>query len=515
MKLSIVDNKHIIVDFKNEEEIIRFNHHFTKEKRDAKWTKSSTVKFFNAKYKIQSQFWKEIYKLCVRYNMEFDFHDQDQMYYEVTLEEVTDFCKEQLKGTVYEEYDMEDTYHSVYLAIRHRYVRMDLSVSYGKSIFMYLLSKFLILKKISKKILITTPKPQLSMQILGEFAEINKSRFPFSVWRGKIKIKDAPVVISNFQFLSNVKEEILAEFDTIIHDECHRTSAPTYKDIYNKCPNVKMTKGITGSLLEDKSAEDFMIMANTGETAKVVSKRDLIKVGRATDGIISFIILSYLPLMVRQKMVDDRYNPSIPKIKSLDWDRQEILKHDWRTKVLVSFIKKIHQKEGSNGIVFFKTIAYGTKFVEYLKKAMPDSKIFYVDKDTKEVNRKQFADYMNDNNNCILVGSFDTTGTGISIKNLKWGLSAEPFKSFNLVEQVIGRFMRLFKGKDKFIFYDIIDDGRILKNENGVMKTKENYFFSWMAQKEADYKRHQFKITKQFLEKDAIKKDKPENKGLL
>lgn len=510
MKLKLVDNKYIKVEFKNDEEEIRFCQYFTREKRDAKFNKKgSIVKLYDGNYKIRAQFWKEIYKLCLNYDFEFDFFDQIEMVLDVEFDHVKAFCVDQVKGTVYQDYDMEDTYYSVFLMVKHRYLRMDLSVSYGKSILMYLSAKYLVLNKHSKKILITTPKPQLSMQILGEFSEINKSRFPFAVWRGGIKIKDAPVVISNFQYLANVKPEILATFDTIIHDECHRTSAPTYKDISDKCINVTSTKGITGSMLEDKSAEDFMVIANSGETMKTVSKRDLIDSGRATDGIISFIILSYLPLHTRQKLIDDRYNPSISKIKSLDWERQEILKHDWRIKLIVSFTKKVHLEKG-NGIVFFKTIAYGTKMVEMLKKALPESKIFYIDKDTKEVNRKHFADYMADHDNCVLVGSFDTTGTGVSIKNLRWGIASEPFKSFNLVEQVIGRFMRLFKGKDKFVFYDIIDDGRIVIKANGKDVTKENYFYGWMKSKEEIYKNHGFKILKQKVQQKTDNK-----KGLL
>lgn len=514
MIIKIVDNKNLSVDFKSDEEMIRFNQYFTRDKRDAKWnkTKNSSATFYQVNYRIKIQFWREIKKLCINYGFEFNFQDEEEMYCNVTYDQVRAFCVDQIKGTVAQDYDMEDTYNSVYLAVKHKFMRMNLSVSYGKSLFIYLLSKYIILHKLGTKILITTPKPQLSMQMLGEFTEVNKSNFPFAVWRGQIKIKDAPVVISNFQYLANVKEEFLRPFDIIIHDEVHRTSAPTYKEISDKCPNTKMTKGITGSLLEDKSAEDFMVMANSGETLKTVSKRDLINAGRATDGIISFIVLSYLPIQIRQKLIDDRYNPSISKIKSLDWERQEVVKHEWRLRYIISFTKNIHAKSG-NGIVFFRTIAYGMKIAEYLKKYVPDSKIFYIDKNTKESDRKMFADYMNNHNNCIIVGSFDTTGTGVSIKNLRWGLAAEAFKSFVLVEQVIGRFMRLFLGKDNFVFYDVIDDGRIIVDDNGVKKTKRNYFYDWMGQKENNYKENGFKVIKQYVDQNP--KPKPDKKGLL
>lgn len=520
MNIKFHDKKYLDIDFESDEELIRFTQYFTRTSRNSQVmgnggkfsNRSESTKFYTNSYKLRIPLWKELYKMCLEFSFKFNFLDQDLLFVDVNRDHVFNFCREQIKDTPYQDFDMDDTFDSVYLAVKYKHMKMDLSVSYGKSIFLYLLSKYLVLNKISKKVLITTPTPQLSMQIMGEFQDVNKQNFPFAVWRGGgIKNKDAPVVISNFQYLANVKEEILKEFDTTLHDECHRTSADTYKKIGDKCINVVMTKGVTGSLLEDGSAEAFKVIANTGETIKRVSKRDLINAGRATDGIISFVILSYLPLYMRQKLIDDRYNPSISKLTSLKNEREEILKHEWRTKILISFIKKIHIKRG-NGIVFFNSISYGTLLVDLLKKHLPDSQIFYVDKDTPIKERKIFTDYANANDNCIIVGSFGTTSTGVSIKNLNWGLSAEPFKSYNIVEQVIGRFMRLFKGKSKFVFYDVIDDGRITINDNGVKKVRKNYLYSWMESKEKDYSAHEFKIVKQKL---SASDKKQENKGLL
>lgn len=520
MKILYIDKQTLEISFENDEELLRFNQYFTRDKRQAKWNKGknggANIKFYTTSYKIRVQLWKEVYKLCIEYDFKFDFPEQHKLYEEVTLEEVVTFCREQLKDTQYEDFDMNDTFHSVYLAILNKHMKMDLSVSYGKSIFIYLLSKFLILKKINVKILVTTPTPQLSMQIMGEFSEVNKSGFPFTVWRGGgVKNRDAPVVISNFQYLINVKEEILSTFDVVIHDECHRTSAYSYKEISNKCKGVTSTKGVTGSLDEDGSAEEFMVTSQTGALIKTVSKRDLINAGRATDGVICFVILSYLPTHIRQKLIDDRYNPSINKIRSLDAERNEILKYDWRLKILCSFVSKIYMKNG-NGIVFFNTIAYGTMAVDVLKKMLPDCRIFYVDKDTSTKNREMFYKYANENDNCIIVGSYGTMSTGVSINNLHWGLALEPFKSFNTIEQVIGRFMRLLKGKDKFVFYDIVDDGRIKLTTEAGVKIKENYLYGWMKGKTEDYKRHEFQIIHQKLSINSSKKKKEEsNKSIL
>jgi len=77
---------------------------------------------------------------------------------------------------------------------------------------------------------------------------------------------------------------------------------------------------------------------------------------------------------------------------------------------------------------------------------------------------------MEEGNNKILVASFGTLSTGISIKNLHNIFLTESYKSEILIKQTFGRGMRLFKGKEKVIVIDFVDDFTWEGKENYLMK---------------------------------------------
>lgn len=57
----------------------------------------------------------------------------------------------------------------------------------------------------------------------------------------------------------------------------------------------------------------------------------------------------------------------------------------------------------------------------------------------------------------VLVASYGTLSTGVSIKNLHYLIMADSFKSEQIIIQSIGRLLRLFDGKDKAIIFDLVD----------------------------------------------------------
>jgi superfamily II DNA or RNA helicase len=67
----------------------------------------------------------------------------------------------------------------------------------------------------------------------------------------------------------------------------------------------------------------------------------------------------------------------------------------------------------------------------------------------------------------ILIASFGTFSTGISINNIHNVFFVESYKSEKIVRQSIGRGMRLKKGKERVNIIDFVDDyslGRGSKN---------------------------------------------------
>lgn len=63
----------------------------------------------------------------------------------------------------------------------------------------------------------------------------------------------------------------------------------------------------------------------------------------------------------------------------------------------------------------------------------------------------------------VLVASYGTLSTGVSINNLHNLLMVDSFKSEQIIIQSIGRLLRLLEGKDRAIIFDLVD---VFSHEN-------------------------------------------------
>jgi superfamily II DNA or RNA helicase len=77
---------------------------------------------------------------------------------------------------------------------------------------------------------------------------------------------------------------------------------------------------------------------------------------------------------------------------------------------------------------------------------------------------------MNMGDNKILIATYGTFSTGISIKNIHNIFLVESYKSEVLIKQSLGRGMRQMEGKDKVNVIDFVDDFTTGKYENYLMK---------------------------------------------
>lgn len=77
--------------------------------------------------------------------------------------------------------------------------------------------------------------------------------------------------------------------------------------------------------------------------------------------------------------------------------------------------------------------------------------------------REQIKQTLKENNNCILIASYGTMSTGITLSNLCYGVLFESFKSDVVNMQSIGRGLGLSALKDKYRLFDFVDcfDDRI------------------------------------------------------
>ena len=116
----------------------------------------------------------------------------------------------------------------------------------------------------------------------------------------------------------------------------------------------------------------------------------------------------------------------------------------------------IGSKNG-NCIVF----AHHTEYLKYLKRyfehRFPDRPIYIITGGENLKKRTKVIENMLNDTNAILCASYGCCSTGITFKNVDYGIFAQSFKSEIIVLQSIGRGLLKTKTKDTFPIYDIID----------------------------------------------------------
>jgi superfamily II DNA or RNA helicase len=125
----------------------------------------------------------------------------------------------------------------------------------------------------------------------------------------------------------------------------------------------------------------------------------------------------------------------------------------------LDFVCQVVKKSTSNSLVLFHKIAYGEKVYQKLRQ-ITDKKVYYVDGSVNVDIREEFKSRMEKNDDVIIVASYGTFSTGISIKNIHNIFFTESFKSEVIIRQSIGRGLRKHASKDVVKIYDFIDDFR-------------------------------------------------------
>jgi superfamily II DNA or RNA helicase len=122
-------------------------------------------------------------------------------------------------------------------------------------------------------------------------------------------------------------------------------------------------------------------------------------------------------------------------------------------------INKLIASTNKNTLVLFQTIDYGKKIYKWLKDNTTKI-IYYIDGQIDKKVREEIRKRMEVNDDVVLVASFGTSSTGISINNIFNIFFVNSYKSPSTILQSIGRGLRKSNdiGKDFVNIYDISDD---------------------------------------------------------
>lgn len=432
--------------------------------------------------KINIGLWKEALIGCKQIESPFIIENKEDfpLNRDVTKEKVQDFCNDFFKdhkvknkqGEWVKFTPYEHQIETAYRILKNRYCLAEVATSGGKSLIISIVF-FYILKNIKKdaKFLLIVPSLTLVTQFYDDMTIFYNNMYNLE---NKIEcdngirieeimsdrprkysgVDDPNIYIGTYQSLEKWPKEFFKQFHTITVDESHTAKAKTVNSILTKTfKSAYYRFGVSGTFPPDESCEILNIQSVLGPKILEVSADELKKKGIITPMEIKVVLMNHndSELAEQLKLVRKSGNGK----DAFDFEKKYIHNSDKR----LEFIKKIVQKCDSNTLLLFHSIEYGKMILDKLQKDLTDKEFFYIDGEVNGKKREEIKKQMgNTSNGCkVLIASYGTLSTGVSISSIFNVIFADSFKSEQIIIQSIGRALRLHADKKKAIIFDLVD----------------------------------------------------------
>jgi len=332
----------------------------------------------------------------------------------------------------------------------------------GKSLMIYVLCRYL-QNQIpeDKKILIIVPTISLVSQMYSDFFDYSKAtkwkcrEYCHKIFGGQEKETDKKIVITTWQSIYNLPASYFEQFHVVVGDECHLFKSKSLTNIMTKLKDCPYRIGTTGTL-DGSFTHKLVIEGLFGRVHRLTSTKELMEKNLLSELSIDCLVLQY-PDQVRQSMKKLTYQEEI------DWLVQNEARND--------FIAKLTNSTKGNTLVLFQFVEkHGKPLYEKIKNLAKNRKVFFVHGGTEADDREGIRQIVEKEENAIVIASYGTFSTGVSIRRLHNIVFSSPSKSRIRVLQSIGRQLRKSEHKDKAKLYDISDDLSWKSHQNHTLK---------------------------------------------
>ena len=352
-------------------------------------------------------------------------------------------------------------------AIRHAlYANRTLLVSptgSGKSLMIYTMVRYHLDKlPKDKKILIIVPTTSLVSQLYSDFkdyakndkwcVETNCHRVMSGIEKDDLKKR---VIISTWQSIYKQPKEYFSKFGAVFGDECHLFKAKSLTSIMTKLEDCPVRIGTTGTL-DGSLTHKLVIEGLFGPVYEVTKTKTLMERKLLSTLKIDAILLKHSE-SVRSELKRSTYQDEIDYIVSCE-ERNR-------------FVCRLTNNLRGNTLVLFQFVEkHGKVLHQMMKKEFPDKQVFFVHGGTDAEQRETIRKFVEKTKNAVIIASYGTFSTGVSIKRLHNIVFASPSKSRIRVLQSIGRQLRKSEHKDVAKLYDIADDLSWKKYKNHTLR---------------------------------------------
>jgi superfamily II DNA or RNA helicase len=292
-------------------------------------------------------------------------------------------------------------------------------VSWGKTF-----TGLAIAAKLGQKTLVVTHTTNLRNQWEKEVQKCFGIK-PGRIGSGDFKI-DAPIVVGNIQSLYRKMDDIKQVFGTVILDEMHHVSSPTFTRIVDEMP-ARYKVGLTGTL-ERKDGRHVVFRDYFGNNVFKPPKEN-------------YLIPRIDIVQSDIRFLDGAYTPWAERINHLATNEEYV--HS------VSMIAAKYAAEGHKVLVVSDRVAF-------LKACaiLCGDKAVHITGDMGFEEREDTMNMIKKDKN-ILFGTQSIFSEGISLNELSCLVLGTPINNEPLLTQLIGRVIRDKKGKQQPVVIDI------------------------------------------------------------
>lgn len=401
----------------------------------------------------------QIIDFCKNRNYSFEIKNNIDKKSEIDIENIKDFINNLKLSSKNIKIQPRDYQLKGFIdSIKNKRMLLLSPTSSGKSLIIYLISRYLIKKNL--KGLIIVPNISLVHQMFSDFEDYSKftdwesTEHIHKIYQGQDKESKKQLFFSTWQSLHLIKNnEYFDQFDFVITDEAHTAKASSLIEILTKCTKSLYRIGLTGTLDGLKINEKTLI-GLFGPINKLNTTKELMDRKEIAAFDIKCLMLNY----------DQETAKAVRKFKY-----QEEIKFIVSNNKRNAFIKNLALSLNNNSIILCNFVeTHGKVIYESIlnSKHRGSRNVYFIHGGVEGEERERIRNIMENENDSIIVASSSIMSAGVSIRNLHNIIFAISGKSRIRTLQSIGRVLRLHQSKEKATLYDIVDNLSIGKHSN-------------------------------------------------
>lgn len=398
----------------------------------------------------------------------------------------TDFIKPHDNGKPVTPYDYQ--YEAVHYMLNAERSICLAATSAGKSLSIYLAVRFYQMSDDldDKRIIIIVPSKMLVEQLYADFE--NYSKFAGAQWHastfcqkvsGKYsKFLDKQIIITTWQSLKGLPNDTIPDAGALFIDEAHTVRGPVLADLLETAINCDVRHGLTGTL-DDMESNIMSAQGLLGPAKRIVTAKEIIDAGRATEVVVNCMILDY-DKETKRVYDKDQYNASQSPVQNAKYQSEVNFINNLKCRF--NFIQNMVLSLKGNTIVLFDRVEdQGVPLYENMKARHEHT--YLISGDVGDDEREHIKAMFDKYDDVILYATFSIMSTGVSIKNLHNMVFASSSKAKIRVLQSIGRLMRLHSSKSVAMLYDLVDKIDYNGKQNSTFKHVEERIKFYAAEK--------------------------------